>query len=271
MAKGKLPLAQRQTKSPLHGKRVLVTRSDDKANSLSQLLREEGYIVVEVPAIEIAPLDDFKALDSRLMRLGQYHWVVFGSARGVEAVMERIKVLGLDASVFGHVKVAAVGPSVAKALQQAGVAVDLMPATYHSWALVDAFASLALRGRKVLVPSADIGGRTLGDGLTSLGAIVDRVAAYKTIAPQGSREKIEEAFARGIDIVTFTSSSSVRNLLSLLDGRLEILSSAKVACIGPVTSNTALELGLRVDVTAKEHTLSGLVNSIKEYYGKECS
>lgn len=271
LSEGKLPSRFIGIKSPLYGKRVLVTRSRDKAGSLSQMLEEAGATVVEVPAIEIMPLENFSELDSRLLHLDRYNWVVFGSTRGVEAVLERLGEIGLDVRAFNSLKVAAVGPSVARALQKVGIDISLMPDAYHSQALVRSFASTGLRGQRVLAPSADIGGRILEDGLASLGAMVDRVSAYRTLVPHGSRGKIKDAFAAGIDIVTFTSSSTVTNLLSLLDGRLEYLASVKIACIGPVTSSTARDLGLRVDLTAKEHTLQGLVNSIEEFYGKERS
>ena len=254
---------------PLFGKRVLVTRSRDQASLLSQRLAEEGALPIEVPTIEIGPIDSYKKLDSRLRHLDSYHWVVFSSVNGVEAVFTRLRTQGVDARAFQGVRVAAIGPATAKALLDRGILADMTPHQYLSEALVESFREMGVQGSKILIPSADIGGELLSDGLSSLGANVDWVIVYKTIPPEGSREKVSQALSEGIDVATFASSSTVRNLASLLNGDVNRLSCAIIACIGPVAASTAREVGLNVDVVAREHTIPGLVESLIQHYQKE--
>ncbi len=265
----KLQYAQPGVDSPIFGKRVLVTRSSEKASDLSQLLSEEGAVPVEVPTIEIAPLESYSELDSKLLLLSDFEWVVFGSANGVEAVISRLHALGLGVEALKDVKVAAVGPATAKALRDVGVVVDILPDSYKSDALAASFKDSGIREHRILVPSADIGGHILLEGLSSLGAVVDRVAAYRNTLPKGSRERVEEALEGGVDVVAFTSSSTARNLVSLLEEDVSRISSVSIACIGPVTALTTRGMGLTVDVVATEYTLPGLVAALKEYYRKE--
>lgn len=254
---------------PLFGKRVLVTRSRGQASLLSQRLAEEGAAPIEVPTIEIRPIDSYEELDSRLQHLDSYHWVVFSSVNGVEAVFTRLRTQGVDARAFQGVRVAAIGPATAKALLDRGILADMTPHRYLSEALVESFREMGVQGSKILIPSADIGGELLSDGLSSLGANVDRVIVYKTIPPEDSREKVRQALSEGINVATFASSSTVRNLVSLLNGDVGRLSCAIIACIGPVTASTAREVGLNVDVVAKEHTIPGLVESLIQHCREE--
>ncbi len=256
---------------PLFGKRVLVTRSRGQASRLSQRLAGEGALPIEVPTIEIAPLEDYGELDSRLLHLDSYDWVVFTSVNGVEAVFSRLMARRLDARALRGVRVAAIGPATAKALLDRGILADVVPDQYVSEALMESFTEQGVHDTKVLLPCADIGGDVLAEGLASQGSHVDRAPAYRTLIPEGSREKIGQALADGIDIATFTSSSTVRNLVSLLNGDVGRLSCAIIACIGPVTASAAREAGLKVDVMAKEYTIPGLVASLIQHYQKENS
>ena len=123
-----------------------------------------------------------------------------------------------------------------------------------------------IEGLKILVPRADIGPKTLLNGLKSLGARVDEVTAYRTVVPSGMGPAVWDALAGGIDVITLTSSSAVRNLLGFLDGDVKAISNCVVACIGPVTAKTAQELGLEPDIVASEHTVEGLVDAIESYF-----
>ena len=255
---------------PLASVRVLVTRPAGKASRLSELLRREGAVPVEVPTIEIAPLEDFRELDSRLLRIASYDWIVFGSVNAVEAVLACLTPLGVDVRGLLKVRVAAVGPSTARALEDAGVTPYMVPASYRSESLVAGFKGKEVTGRRFLVLSADIGGRILQGGLSSLGAKVDTVAAYRNVLPTGAGRQIREALEGGLDIVTFASSSAARNLVSLLDEESRrILDGSLIACIGPVTASTAEEAGLEVGVVAREHTLEGLVDALRQYHIEE--
>ena len=252
---------------PLFGKRVLVTRSRAQASVLSEMLAEEGAEPVEVPAIEVSPAEDYTPLDTAIGSLGAYNWVIFTSVNGVEAFFARVRALKMDSRVLGHVRVGAIGPATAAALSQHGIEADFVPPEYVSEAVVEAMGSMDMKGARVLLPRADIGREELADGLARLGAHVEQVVAYRTVMPEDSREKARALLMDGnIDVVTFTSSSTVVNLLNLLDGDSAFLEGALVACIGPITAQSAQDMGLHVDIVAKEHTIPGLVGALKEYF-----
>ena len=252
---------------PLFGKRVLVTRSRNQASVLVESLYREGAEAVELPAIDITPLGDYTELDQAIGQLGNYQWVVFSSVNAVEALFRRMKTLGRDSRAFGGVRVCAIGPATAEALERQGILPDMIPDQYLSSSVVAEFKSQGLSGARVLLPRADIAPDTLVGELEALGAAVHQVTAYHTVVPQQSRERARELLERGkIDVVTFTSSSTVRNLLELLGDDASLFAGAVVACIGPVTAQTAKEMGLRVDIVAKEHTIAGLVSELVEYY-----
>jgi uroporphyrinogen III methyltransferase/synthase len=251
----------------LFGVKVLVTRARTQASTLCQALLREGSEPVEVQAIHIAPTTEYACVDSSIAALNQYSWVVFTSVNGVEIFFHRMKDLGMDARALGGVKVVAVGSSTAEALGQQGITPDLVPQMYQAQAVVDGMRHLGLEGSRILLPCAQIGGGDLIQGLESLGAMVDKLSLYDTWIPESSGEQAVEALESGtIDVVTFTSSSTVRNLVALLDGRIELLGNSVVACIGPVTAKTARELGLHVDVVALVHTVEGLVSALKHFY-----
>ena len=253
---------------PLFGKRVLVTRSRSQASALSRLLAEEGADAVEVPAIEIRPMDDYSPLDRAISSLRDYTWVVFTSVNGVEAFFSRLRTLGLDTRALGGIKVGAIGAATAASLERSGIVPEFVPPQYVSEAVVEAMAGLDLAGSRILLPRADIGRDDLPQGLVRLGAVVDQVHVYRTVTPEGSRERAHERLKDGgIDVVTFTSSSTVENLLGLLDGDSSALGESTIACIGPVTAATARERGLQVDIVAQEYTIGGLVRALREHFG----
>ena len=262
---------------PLFGKRVLVTRSRTQASRMCELLENAGAIPVELPAIDIAPPDDFAPLDDAISRLSSYGWVVFTSVNAVDSVFQRLDVQGRDARAFGAARVAAIGPATAIALERRGIRPDFTPSRSVSSAALEELAAYQWNDVPVLLPAADIGRDELADGLAGLGANVTRVTAYRTVTPPDAAQQARNAFAEGIDIVTFTSSSTVRNLLSLLDTphsppqeggntRGSMLSGSLIACIGPVTAGTARELGLRVDIEAEEHTVEGLAAALTNHF-----
>ncbi len=252
---------------PLFGKRVLVTRSRAQAGVLSHLLAAQGAEPVELPTVRILPLEGYAELDAALTWAHDYHWLVFTSANGVEAAFDRLRALGRDARALGPARVAAIGPATAAALLERGVVADFVPDTYTSEAVAEGFRRYSMEGAKVLLPRADIGQETLPDGLRALGAEVDQVTAYRTVTPADASHRARETLSSGtIDVATFTSSSTVRNLVELLDGDLALLDGVVVVSIGPVTSRTAAELGVRVDVEAREHTVPGVVKALVERY-----
>ena len=247
---------------PLFGKRVLVTRSRTQASSLARLLSEQGADVVELPTIEIAPLESYAELDAALGHLADYEWLVLTSVNGVEAVFDR-----LHGRSIGATRVAAVGPATVAALTDRGVNVDFMPETYTSESITEGFSKFSMAGARVLLPRADIAPETLPKALASLGANVEEVTAYRTLLPAGASDEARRLLASGtMAVATFTSSSTVRNLVALLDEDTSLLKGLTIASIGPVTSQAAVELGLKIDVEAGEHTVPGLVESLVDHF-----
>ncbi|MCH7735988.1 MAG: uroporphyrinogen-III C-methyltransferase [Chloroflexi bacterium] len=251
---------------PLSGKRVLVTRSRSQASRLCSLLEQAGANAVELPTIQIGPLEDFSDLDATLDKLTEYVWVIFASANAVESVFERLELQGKDARALAGRIVGAIGPATAQALARRGITADFVPSRPVSETVLKELSGREWKGISVLLPAADIGRDELEKGLTVMGANVNRLAAYRNVPVEGVSDLAKKAFLDGVDVVTFTSSSTVRNLVDMLDGDRTALDASFIACIGPVTAATARELGLRVDLEAPEHTVEGLVDALTEHF-----
>lgn len=247
---------------PLFGKRVLVTRARAQASALSDRLTTLGAIAIELPTIRIVPGDD-GPLDAALTRLASVDWVIFASVNGVARVFERLDATGRDARVFGPCRLCAIGPATAAALAERGLRADRVPPEAVAESILAAFEADDLTGRRVLLPQGDQARDTLAAGLVARGAIVEAIVAYRTT----SETDVDPATLRlvrdgAIDAVTLTSSSTARNLVVALGGDLTGLERAVIAAIGPITAQTAVELGLPVTVTAAEHTIPGLVDAL---------
>lgn len=252
-------------KLPLFGKRILITRALEQAHPFARKVMELGGEPVCLPVIDLVPPDDYTPLDRALARLPEYDWVVFTSANGVNFFMRRMQELRIDIRKLRG-KIAAIGPATAAALSRFGLQVAYHPAEYRAEALVDGLACLIPAGSSVLLPRAAEARDVLPEGLRSRGIEVEVVPAYRTVpAGAGYRAAVQELLESGrIHVITFTSSSSVRNFTSLFTGKdvQELLGESVVACIGPVTAETASSLGMRVDIVAREYTIDGLLESI---------
>ncbi len=252
---------------PLSGKRIMVTRSRDQASQLVDLLAREGGETLEMPTIQIAPLTDDTLLRQASRELSSYQWVMFTSVNGVVAFWQALEREGLDARSLGGVRLAAIGSATADALASHGVHPDIVPRKYVSEALAKALQGRIRPGDHALLPSAEEGRSLLAEELRSMGAEVTQVVAYRTLVPEELQEKALALLAEGkIDAITFTSSSTVRNLVKLLGGDVSLLAKPAIACIGPVTAATARELGLEVHVEAKVHSIPGLVEALKGWF-----
>ena len=254
---------------PLFGKKVLITRSRTQASRLVMLLEELGAQPVELPSIEIAPIEDYAGLDAMLARLADFQWVFFTSVNAADVVFARLEQQGRDVRAFGNVRVGAIGPATAEALARRGIGADFIPSRSVSEVVLEELAVLDWAGVPVLLPGADIGRDALPRGLARLGAKVERVTAYRTVRPASLSRKARAVLEQGVDVVTFTSSSTVRNLLGMLDGDVAALEPSLIAVIGPVTAATAQELGLRVDLVADEHTVDGLLKALVHHFGSK--
>ena len=276
------------TTLPLEGKRALVTRTRDQASVLSEQLRRLGAVPIEFPTIRIVPPQDWTELDAALRRLYKddegYNWLVFTSANGVTICCERLRALGYEPSALRNVRVAAIGPATAATLARYGISADLVPDEYIAEGVAAALIEDARRqdtplvGQRILLARAAEARKVLVTELQRAGAQVDEVAAYYTHTVAGNDEHgrvvLEMLRQRQLDILTFTSSSTVRNFSMWLQSSLQekpllkletLLAYPTLACIGPITAQTARELGLRVDIEAKEFTIDGLVKAIVQY------
>ena len=258
---------------PLLGRRVLVTRSRNQAGVLSKRLAEVGAIPIEIPTIEVRPPHDYSDLDDALAKVSEFDWIVFASANAVRAVFDRLRAAGRDSRSLHGVRVAAIGPATADVIRGDGIAADLVPETATSEGLSEALsyyvrglgrATEDVSGSRILLPRTDIATGDLPEMLRTMGAEVTQVTAYRTVTPEESRDRLAEAVRAGIDVATFTSSSTVRNLLRMLDDGAGSLAGVKIACIGPTTASTASRFGLKVDIVAKTPTIRGLVEALTE-------
>ncbi len=243
---------------PLHGKRVVVTRARAQASGLAATLGALGAEVIELPAIRIEPLIDTDAVRDAVADLHAYALVCLTSPNGVRLLFDAMAAQGRDARAFANATVAAIGPGTAAALSERGVIADVIPERFVAEALVEALAGVDVNGRPVLVARAAEARDVLPDALAGRGGKVDVVAFYETVREDPAPEAVEAA--QSADYVTFTSSSTVRNLLDAVGDRFP--RDARVVSIGPVTSATARELGLEVHAEAERHDLSGLVEAL---------
>ena len=253
---------------PLWGQCILVTRSRTQASRLIELLAGLGAEAVELPSIEIGPLDDYGELDGVLTSTAgaPHRWVIFSSVNSVEYVWHRLRSMHMDARYFAGATVGAIGPATGLALRERGIEPDFVPERSVSEEVIAELSGLDWTGQQVLLPGSAIGRDALASGLANLGADVRQVAAYTNTRPVDVEERAREAFKAGIDVVTFTSSSTVRNLLDILGNDRRLLDESLIACIGPITAATANELGLTVDIVAAEHNVEGLADALVSHF-----
>tara|TARA_Y100000590_G_scaffold431952_1_gene547333 strand:- start:17718 stop:18488 length:771 start_codon:yes stop_codon:yes gene_type:complete len=247
------------------GRNILVPRASNQAGELSTIIRSKGGNPIEIPVIKITPTKHIDDLDRGIRSLDTYDWVVFSSVNGVKGVFERIFAMGLNTGIFGSTKIGAIGPATSKALSDYGVDVDLEPLRYISESMVAEFANIGVKDNSILHFSAETTRNVLYEGLTRAGALVTQIAVYSTSTKTESRPMLAKVMTNDrIDIITFTSSSSVIGFLELLDGR-NTLVNVIIACIGPITADTAIKNGLDVHVVAKVSTISGLISDVLDY------
>ena len=252
---------------PLFGKRILVTRSREQASVLSEKLERLGAEAWEYPTIKIQEPEDLTSLDQAVANAGAYDWIIFTSVNGVKAFFNRLKAQRLDIRSLNNAKICAIGPKTAEALEERGLLVDVMPEVFRAEAVVAALEGRIQTGDKVLLPRADLARQVLVDSLQQLGAQVDEIIAYQTVLADTSDTELllEKLQAGEMHIVTFTSSSTVTNFLQLVGEHRQLLKGVKIACIGPITAETAEKNGLHVDICAQQYTIDGLVEAIVTY------
>jgi uroporphyrinogen III methyltransferase/synthase len=257
-------------KRPLFGKRIVLTRAREQAREFSRLLAAFGAEAIEAPTIKIVAPAGWEALDRAIARLNDYAWLIFTSANGVAPFMTRLTLARRDVRALAHLRVAAIGPRTADELARHGLAADVIPSEFQAEGLLATMSTHDLRGKKVLIPRAEVAREFLPDQLRLKGASVDVIPVYRTVAPIADLSQLKEQMQAGsVDVVTFTSSSTVTNFVEMLGGEAEarrLAAKATIACIGPITARTAEEYGLTVGILPAENTVPALAEAIVRYY-----
>jgi uroporphyrinogen III methyltransferase/synthase len=258
-------------KRPLWGKTVVVTRSREQASRLVEVLAAAGARCLEVPTIEIVPPADFAPLDAALAQLSRYDWVIFTSANGVQAFMDRLFVKGLDVRALGGAKIAVIGPATAQALKDYSLAAEVVPDTFQAEGLLAVLAPWVSSGTRILLARAEQAREVLPEGLARLGAEVEVVPVYRARPPESVPPEIARELKAGrVDLLTFTSSATVRNFAGLMGQERfqELAAKAAVASIGPITTATLKEYGLTPQIEPTAYTIPALAAAIIDYFGK---
>ena len=257
---------------PLFGRKILVTRAREQASDFKMQLEQLGAECIEFPTIAIAPPPSWEPLDNAIANLSQYHWAIFTSVNGVKFFIERLIAAGKDARDLKGVGLAAIGPKTAEALGSVMLRADIVPGEYRAEAILEALSGCEVGAKRFLMPRALAAREVLPEQLRERGARVDVVPAYQTVLPEQDVRKIRALLTEcEIDCLTFTSSSTVSNFFTLIGSEdlRNCLNRMAVACIGPVTAQTAAGFGLETSIMPSEYTIGGLVDAIASYFKKD--
>ncbi len=254
---------------PLFGQRILVTRAREQASVFSRMIEEAGGEAWEAPTIAIDSAADTPELQAAVQHAGEYDWIIFTSVNGVCAFFDCMRENGLDIRRLGQAKICAIGPKTKEALEEKGLVVAAMPEKFVAESVIECLQPLLQPGERILLPRSDLARKVLVDALVQMGMQVDEVIAYYTKkVDRFDAEILEKLRDKSIHIVTFTSSSTVKNFMELI-GDVALLQGIKLASIGPVTTKTLAEFGLTPDIEAKDYTIAGLYDAIVEAVHKE--
>lgn len=259
--------------SPLSGRCIVVTRPRTQAHRFAKLLEQQGAEVIPFPTIEIVPVDSYARLDTALTCLDTYDWLVFTSVNGVKYFIDRLHARQKDVTDLRGLKIGAIGPETAKAVEALSLQVSAVPEEYRAEALVKVLGKVT--GQRILLPRAAEAREILPKELQALGAQVDEIAVYQTVRPQATETHALRILlkAEKIAMVTFTSSSTVRNFAAVFaDEELpQLLGKARIGCIGPITADTAREYGMMVAVQSSIYTIPAFAEAIVEYFSNQQS
>lgn len=248
---------------PLFGKGVVITRPERQADDLARLLAAQGAAAIAFPTIGIVPPADWRELDCAIDQLANYDWLIFTSANGVQFFFARLREKGRDIRDLKGIKICCIGPATARQIEDRGIKVDLVPEKFIAEGILESFASVDLAGRNILIPRAAAARDILPKGLKKRGAAVDVVTAYRTVNSGRKKEELMKLIDAGeVDVITFTSSSTVTNFVEIMGADFVLPAHILVACIGPVTAATAKKAGFKIDIHQEEYTMEGLVQSL---------
>jgi uroporphyrinogen III methyltransferase/synthase len=259
-------------KRPLFGTRMVVTRTRAQASELVARLEENGAACLEYSTIHIEPVDDYRLLDQALENIDNYDWILFTSLNSITYFFKRLNATGRDSRVLASCCIGAVGRATAEELHKHGLRADLIPKDFTGEGLARALIEQGVQKKNILLPRALKAMQTLPEMLEDAGAEVTVAPVYQNVPPQGRKDELRDQLQEGdIDLVTFTSSSTVTNFLTMVDARDEqelhnLLSGVKIAAIGPITAETVRKNGLEVDIQPDRYTISDMVDAIVDHY-----
>jgi uroporphyrinogen III methyltransferase/synthase len=261
-------------KRPLFGKKIVVTRTREQASELVALLEEHGADCLEYSTINIEPVDDYSVLDRELENIDSCQWLIFTSLNAVTYFFKHLHSLDRDARFLAGAKVAVVGKATGEELLKYGIKADLVPEKFTGEGLAEALINVGVSGKRIVIPRALVARDVLPEMLKDAGADVVIAPVYQNVPPRGRKEELREELAdHKINMVTFTSSSTVTNFLTMVDAASEaelheLLDKVKIATIGPITSKTVEDSGLKVDVQPGTYTITDMVDAIVDHYRK---
>ncbi len=255
-------------RKPLFGRRIVITRPRAQAAIFADLLETWGAEVIPFPTIETVPPESLAPLDDAIQRAGDFDWVVFTSANGVRVFFERLQTVQADVRDWHRARFAAIGPQTAKALQACCVRVETIPKEFRAEGIVAALAQAGIAGKRILLPRAAGARAVLPEELHRCGAVVEEVITYRSAVPREPVEALRALLVRGdVDLVTFTSSSTVHNFVSICDRCVDqVLTHADIGCIGPITAETARGYGMQVAIQPHAYTIPAFVDAIVRHY-----
>ena len=257
---------------PLFGLGVVITRPERQADDLARLLAAEGASVIAFPTISIVPPSDWSELDQALETLSNYHWLIFTSANGVHFFFERLRGKGGDVRDLKGIRICCIGPATAGQIEARGIRIDLVPDEFIAEGILKSFADMDLHGQRILIPRAARARDILPAELKKQGADVVVATAYRTVNSGRKKEEIAVLIDAGeVDMITFTSSSTVTHFIEIMGADYSLPPHIKIACIGPVTAATAEKSGFSIDIRQEVYTMEGLVGSLIRYIAEHSS
>lgn len=252
---------------PLFGKGVVITRPEAQAEEFAALLQLQGARVIHFSTIRVVPPESYDDLDRAVGELSRYQWIIFTSANGVTFFLNRLRELGKDIRDLKGLRICTIGPATAAKIRSLGIRVDLVPDAFISEGVVSAFSEIDIKGSRILLPRAETARDIIPEGLAKLGATVDVVTAYRTVTSGKNRSELEPLINEGkVDVITFTSPSTVTNFMETMGRDFALPPQVKIACIGPVTEAAVKKAGLNIDIMQERYTVPGLVESLVDFF-----
>ena len=253
----------------LKGKRILITRPEEQAKDFIEALKAQGAEPISFPTIRIISPRDWVKVDNAIENLTTYDVLIFTSVNGVKFFFQRLKEKGKNIGSLKKLKMVAIGPKTAAAIERRHLRVDIVPKKFQAESVVEALEKKGITGKRFLLPRAEKARDVLPKEITKRGGHIDVVTVYRTDKGEGNIQEVKELLRkRLIHVITFTSSSTVKNFVELLAEKniSKMIQGVVVASIGPITADTAASLGIRTDIMAKSYTIPGLVKAISEYF-----